>query len=276
MSAESNSPFAVIESESYFVLKLSGELGVSSLADFAAETARLTGKHVLVNCENLSGMDRGWLRALVGLAQALGKHNFQMRLFSAVPKVESFLRAEGVEQVLKNAPNLRDAQVQLKLVSAKVIDMEFINPFLGATMKVLEVQAKTLANPAKPYLKKEKEKSLGDISGVIGLVSEAFCGSVVISFPEKTFLAVMSRMLGENYQSISPELESGAGELTNIIFGQAKISLNEKGYGIKTALPSVVTGKDHSLASAVKGVTVVVPFKTEVGDFFVEINTESP
>ncbi len=63
----------------------------------------------------------------------------------------------------------------------------------------------------------------------------------------------------------------GAGEITNMIFGQAKIILNEKGYGIKTALPSVVTGKDHNLLSITKGPVVTVPFTSTAGNFFVEI-----
>lgn len=111
----------------------------------------------------------------------------------------------------------------------------------------------------------------GDISGVIGIVSDAFQGSVVISFPEDTFLGVISRMLGEEYHKIDQEIIDGAGELTNMIFGQAKIVLNEKGYGIKTAIPSVVSGKDHSLAALTKGPVIVVPFTTEFGKFFVEI-----
>lgn len=106
---------------------------------------------------------------------------------------------------------------------------------------------------------------------MIGLVSDVFSGSVVISFPQATFLNVMSRMLGEEFTEITKEIEDGAGEITNIIFGQAKITLNERGYGIKTALPSVVTGQDHSILQMSTGPRVVVPFETDVGPFFVEI-----
>ena len=56
-----------------------------------------------------------------------------------------------------------------------------------------------------------------------------------------------------------------------MIFGQAKVVLNENGYGIKTAIPSVVSGKDHTLSGLTKGPVVIVPFSTEFGPFFVEI-----
>jgi chemotaxis protein CheX len=60
-------------------------------------------------------------------------------------------------------------------------------------------------------------------------------------------------MLGEEYTKIDQELVNGAGELTKMIFGQVKIVLNEKGYGIKTTIPSVISGKDHSLSALTKG-----------------------
>jgi len=152
-----------------------------------------------------------------------------------------------------------------------MLDTEFINPFLKGALHVLKVQANVTAEQGKIYLKKDGDKLVGDISGVIGIVSDNFNGSVIISFPEKTFLKVMSGMLGEEYTEISKDILDGAGEITNMIFGQAKITLNEKGYGIKTAIPSVVAGKDHSLTSLSKGPIVVVPFTSSAGDFFIEI-----
>ena len=153
-----------------------------------------------------------------------------------------------------------------------MIDINFVNPFLAATLNVLKIQASVTAEPGKVYLKKPDDELKGDVSGIIGIVSDAFNGSVVISFPEKTFLKVMSNMLGEEYKELSKDILDGAGEITNMIFGQAKVTLNDRGYGIKIALPQVVSGKGHSLSSMSKGPTVVIPFTSDAGDFFVEIS----
>ncbi len=153
----------------------------------------------------------------------------------------------------------------------KLIDVNFINPFLEATLKTLDTQASTKAHAGQVYLKQKSDKYSGDISGVIGLVSDAFTGSVVISFPAKTFLAVLSRMIGEECTEINDMTRDGAGELTNIIFGQAKIVLNKAGYGINTALPSVIAGHDHSVVPMTNGPRMVIPFETDVGPFVVEI-----
>lgn len=155
-----------------------------------------------------------------------------------------------------------------------MIDINFINPFLAATLHVLKVQASIEATPGKVYLKKDNTSTLsGDVSGVIGIVSDTFNGSVVISFPEQTFLKVMSNMLGEEFTELSKDILDGAGEITNMIFGQAKVTLNDRGYGIKIALPTVVSGKGHTLQGTSKsGPTVVIPFTSPAGNFFVEIS----
>lgn len=152
-----------------------------------------------------------------------------------------------------------------------MIDINFINPFLGATLNVLKVQAGVTAEPGKVFAKKPGENVHGDVSGVIGIVSDSFNGSVIISFPEKTFLSVMSGMLGEEYKEITKDILDGAGEITNMIFGQAKVTLNERGYGVKVALPQVISGRNHSLSAMSKGPTVIIPFSSSAGDFFVEI-----
>lgn len=153
----------------------------------------------------------------------------------------------------------------------KIMDVNFINPFLDATMKTLETQCSTKATPGQIFMKNRGDKFSGDISGVIGLVTDVFTGSVVISFPAATFLAIMTRMLGEECNEINDMIRDGAGELTNIIFGQAKITLNKQGFGIKTALPSVIAGHDHTVVPMTNGPRVAIPFETDVGPFSIEI-----
>ncbi len=152
-----------------------------------------------------------------------------------------------------------------------MIDINFINPFLAATLNVLNVQAGVKAEPGKVYGKKPGQNINGDVSGVIGIISDSFNGSVCITFPEATFLKVMSGMLGEDYKEITQDILDGAGEITNMIFGQAKVTLNDRGYGVKTALPQVISGKGHSFSGQSKGPSVVIPFTSNAGDFHVEI-----
>jgi chemotaxis protein CheX len=56
-----------------------------------------------------------------------------------------------------------------------------------------------------------------------------------------------------------------------MIFGQAKIVFDEKGYGINTAIPSVISVKNQTLQAFTKGPVVLIPFSSSAGSFFVEI-----
>lgn len=271
---DTKSNFEFIDSEGYFSIKLTGAMDLEGAKDFEKKIEayyKEPYRHCIVNCELASDFHTNWIRAFVQLSMKLADFNKQIRLVNASDSLQKLIKAQGVEAKLKVVTSLRGALSDFGLVTAKALDVNFINPFLTATLNVLKIQCSTEAKPEKPYTKAPADKFTGDISGVIGLVSEAFSGSVVISFPEVTFLKIISRMLGENYTKMSKEIEDGAGELTNIIFGQAKIALNEKGYGIKTAIPSVISGKDHSVQQMSKSPRMVIPFKTDVGDFFVEI-----
>ncbi len=267
-------PYNIITSEEYITLKLIGNCDYNSVKGFRAEISRFMEngvRHVLCNCELLTNLSKDWVRELMNIQQTLKTNEKYLRLISVTSDVKKDLKEKGLDTAFKISTNLREALNDFGLVTKRMLDTDFINPFLSATLHVLKVQANVSAENEKIYAKKPGDKFVGDISGVIGIVSDTFNGSVIISFPEKTFLNVMSGMLGEEYTEITKDILDGAGELTNMIFGQAKIVLNEKGYGIKTALPSVVTGKDHSLSTSTKGTIVVVPFKSTAGNFFVEI-----
>lgn len=264
----------VVRNDSYITVNLVGKATAANVEDFNKVIPQLTSNpplDVIINCEHLGEFSSQWVRACMTLHQKLKALNKQIRLIYVNENVLRFLRQEGVESSLRCLDSLHTALADIGLKTPRMLDVNFINPFLIATVKVLETQASTKATAGQAYKKSPKEKFQGDVSGVIGLISEAFSGSVVITFPAPTFLKVMSKMLGEEYTTVTKEIADGAGELTNIIFGQAKVLLNEQGFGIKTAIPSVITGNDHSVLPMSSGPRVVVPFDTDSGPFFIEI-----
>src|SRR3989338_8260723 len=153
------------------------------------------------------------------------------------------------------------------------IDVRFINPILNATIDVISKMTEFTVTAGKPYVKKKGECS-GDISGVVGVVSSGFKGTVSLSFPEAGFLAIVSKMLGEEYKTINEENKDAVAELLNIIFGAAKKVLNEGGMNIKPAIPIIVQGNGHSLSHHSQHQTIVIPFVCpELGDFRSEVSS---
>lgn len=267
-------PYLIVAEKDFVMVRLSGFCENNSLKLFLEEIKPMIEEmvsHLVVNCETLQDITPDWIRSLLRIQSTIKKENKSIRLILVNNKLMQLFKKEGVDTAFKFSNTLKEALVDIGLVKEKMLDTNFVNPFLTATLHVLEVQASVKAVAGKIYLKKSTDLCVGDVSGIIGIVSDSFNGSVVISFPEETFLKVMSGMLGEEYKELSKDLLDGAGEITNMIFGQAKIVLNDQGYGIKTALPSVVSGKNHSLTAVTKGPVVVVPFSSTAGDFAVEI-----
>jgi chemotaxis protein CheX len=155
------------------------------------------------------------------------------------------------------------------------LDLNFINPFILASVEVLKVQAQLHVEGGKPFIKgKEKLPEIG-IAGVIGVTSDQFRGAISILFEPKAYLKVISNMLGENITEMSPEIQDGAAELLNMIYGKAKTSLNTKGYALHQAIPTVIAGDNLTTHHQASGPALVVPLRTDGGFIFVEISVEA-
>lgn len=155
------------------------------------------------------------------------------------------------------------------------LDPKFFKPFVDGTINTLKIQCDVVAKHVQPFIKGTKPQPDFAIAGVIGITSSAFNGNIVLCFPEEVFLRLMSKMLGEEYKEITNDLQDGAAELLNIIFGQAKTLLNNQGYVIQKAIPSVIRGNKLVTTTLTRTRVIVLPFQTEFGDFQVEICSEN-
>jgi len=155
------------------------------------------------------------------------------------------------------------------------IDVRFIKPFIDGTITTLRVQCSVEAKPEKPFIKGSKPQPNFELTGIIGITSEAFTGSITLCFPGPVFLALMGKMLGEEFPVITEDLQSGAAELLNIIFGSAKVVLNQQGYAIQKAIPTVISGVGLKTTQLGQQPGMVLPFTTSVGEFHIEITLEA-
>ncbi|RJQ61749.1 MAG: chemotaxis protein CheX [Desulfobacteraceae bacterium] len=149
------------------------------------------------------------------------------------------------------------------------MDVKLINPFIHATVKVLETMAGVKAEPGKPFVKKDKI-ARGDVTGIIGITGESN-GTISVTFDEGSILAVVSKMFGEDVKELNADISDAVGELTNMISGQARRKLEEDGRKFEAAIPTVVTGKGHEISHITSGPIIAVPFATDAGNFTIEI-----
>ncbi|PID77940.1 MAG: chemotaxis protein CheX [Deltaproteobacteria bacterium] len=149
------------------------------------------------------------------------------------------------------------------------MEASLINPFINATRNVLEIMAFIKSEAGKPYLK-QGDSAKGDVTGVIGLTGVAN-GTISVTFEESTILQIVSNMFGEEISSLNNDVVDAVGEITNMISGQARRELEGLGKVFEAAIPSVITGKNHTISHYANDAVISIPFKTEKGLFTIEV-----
>lgn len=149
-------------------------------------------------------------------------------------------------------------------------DAKVMNAFIDASKNTLTTMAKLVkCQHNAPFILQPGQDLKTDVSGIIQMISAKFNGSLIISFPSDTLLQVAGRMLDSKYDKMNDEIAEAAGELLNIIWGQTRRILEYEKYDMKSAFPSVVTGAHHRIEQYEQVPTMVIPFTTECGDFYI-------
>lgn len=153
----------------------------------------------------------------------------------------------------------------------------FMKSFINAVKKTFSVQVGVELEVKESFIAKgQQDLPRSDISGVIGITSDEISGTLSIMFSRDVFVRLVSKMLMEEQEEINEENDSAAGELANIILGQAKADLNENhGKAIQCAIPSIIVGSEHFVKSTKQNdEAFIIPFQCEFGIFHVRINID--
>lgn len=150
------------------------------------------------------------------------------------------------------------------------MDAKYINPVLTSMVNVLSTMAQLEPTPGKPSIKRDA-RALGVVTSTIGLEGPQAQGSLAISFPRPVILAIVERMLEMETDGTDETARDLTGEISNMVMGGAKVLLEEQGYDFGLTIPSVQAGDDHVVKHTVEGPTILLPFGTSAGEFYVEL-----
>lgn len=123
---------------------------------------------------------------------------------------------------------------------------------------------------AKPVVK-QNEQALGDVSAIIGMMSNKGRGSMALSFEKSLSSKVLSNMLALELDGDSDEAYDMVGEITNMVCGGAKNLLSDKGYEFELSRPYTFTGTDQEIHHKADGSTIVIEFSSNFGCTFLEL-----
>lgn len=148
------------------------------------------------------------------------------------------------------------------------LDVQFMNPFINSTLKVLEITCQTKSQKEEVQLKKEPGFS-GEVSAFYPIESPLFSGYFALSFPTTTYLNIISKMLMEEYTEVNEENKDGVAELCNQIFGNAKSEFSgNAAAGLKMQKPSIYTRPESDEQNL--GPRICIRFSSDQGDFYIE------
>ena len=111
------------------------------------------------------------------------------------------------------------------------------------------------------------------ITGMIGLAG-THKGILAVHIPYSVAKAITSSFLMMDVEKINEDVHDAVGEIANMLGGNVKTILSEKGRDINLSLPSTISGSQYSFQSDNEVEKVIINFDTGNGHFLVEMDLE--
>jgi len=111
------------------------------------------------------------------------------------------------------------------------------------------------------------------ITGMVGLAGVQK-GVLAVHFPKQLALDVTGSFLGMEVSEIDADVQDAIGEIANMLGGNLKTILSDRGKDIQLSLPSTIYGEEYAFSSQAEVDQVILPFQAPSGLFYVEIELE--
>lgn len=111
------------------------------------------------------------------------------------------------------------------------------------------------------------------ITGMIGLAG-THKGILAVHIPYTVAMAITSSFLMMDVTEIDEDVHDAIGEVANMLGGNVKTILSEKGRDIDLSLPSTIAGSEYSFSSDKEVDSLIIEFDTGKGTFLVELDLE--
>ena len=103
-------------------------------------------------------------------------------------------------------------------------------------------------------------KPCNDLTVSIDIKNDTHSGQIRFHFNREALAEIIQKIFNEVKAPDSTEIKDCLGEISNICSGYAKTKLNEKGFNLKTTLPSAVSNTSD-LPQEASGPSIIIPFK---------------
>lgn len=149
--------------------------------------------------------------------------------------------------------------------------MEFAKKIVETTDEIFSTMVFMEISALPPLQEGQDKQAIGDhISAMIG-ISGDLTAMISIHCPEEVGLAISGAMLGMEFTEVDADVKDTMGEIANMLAGGLKEKFAKENMMLQLAIPTAITGKSYTVATPKSSKRIIVPFKVESGQFFIEI-----
>lgn len=152
------------------------------------------------------------------------------------------------------------------------MDAAYIRPFLDSVNSVFVTMLGVQPQPLEG--RPETGPPGAQLTSLIG-ISGSISGMVLLRFPPQTALNLAGRMLSTRFGGITDEVIDAISEIVNMVAGSAKARFDSHP-PLQLGLPTVVEGAGYRVKYPRKSVLVEVAFRSEAGEFSLEVTYCAP
>ncbi len=157
------------------------------------------------------------------------------------------------------------------------MQINFINPVIGACVNVMGTMAELEVHTGKPSLRNPVNTEIGcTVTGLICMRGATRVASIAVIFTETVLQNISVRMLPDDSHENQFLAFDLVGEISNMIIGGAKALLLKQGYNFDMTLPTVIRGHDYLIAHQTHAPILRIPLESEIGTFYIEASFEGP
>lgn len=227
---------------------------------------------IVIDLKDKAEIDSETLEKIAGFGQQLVAMKRKIYLVNVPEQTTIAIKTRGMDTYLHT---LYSSPVKTQTVVSKaVLDTEaaLIDALQEGLRGVCDMFCAKLSFQPKPaYVKKEAETLPCQITGTLKLRSKTFDGEIVLTFPEATYLKVMSAMHETSYTNLAEVADDGASETLNILRSLARKRLFEKGYMFDKEIPAVTRGDLTEKLLRNYSSVLVIPFDSPQGTFYCQV-----
>lgn len=138
------------------------------------------------------------------------------------------------------------------------MELAHATPLVAAVRHVFKTMLGFEVVMSPPRLKNCRQVS-GAVTGIMGLAGD-LKGTVTVGLTERSAILITGKLLGEEYDRVTPDVVDAVGELTNILLGRARAEFESTGIYLSASLPTVVVGDDVEISLVTTLPIVSIPF----------------